>query len=55
MDPESFSEVNQTSPDKFLNALAENYLLQDAILNATDLTVISTKKDGTRFDHQQGS
>ena len=47
MDPESFSDVNQTSPDKFLNALAENYLLQDAILNATDLTVISTKKDGT--------
>jgi PAS domain S-box-containing protein len=39
--------INQETPEKFLNALAENYLLQDAILNATDLAVISTKYDGT--------
>jgi PAS domain S-box-containing protein len=47
MDPKRFSDVHEDSAEKFLNALAENYLLQDAILNATDLAFISTHPDGT--------
>ncbi|MFZ5970966.1 MAG: PAS domain S-box protein [Bacteroidota bacterium] len=34
------------SRDKFLNSLAESYLVQDAILNSTELSVISVTKDG---------
>ncbi len=34
------------SRDKFLNSLAESYLIQDAILNSTELSVISVTKDG---------
>ena len=33
--------------DKFLNTLAEAYRLQEAIIGATELAVISTNKDGT--------
>lgn len=32
--------------EKFLNSLAETYLIQDAILNSTELSVISVNKDG---------
>ncbi len=34
------------SRDKFLNSLAESYLIQDAILNSTELSVISVNKEG---------
>src|SRR5215510_13846912 len=33
--------------DKFLNTLAEVYRLQEAIISATELAVISTNKEGT--------
>ena len=32
--------------DKFLNALADAYRLQEAIINATDLAIISTNPEG---------
>src|SRR6478736_2014737 len=41
------SDTDLLSREKFLNTLAETYLLQDAILNATDLSVISFGIDGT--------
>jgi PAS domain S-box-containing protein len=44
MDPKPLTEFN--SPEKFLNALAENYLLQDAILDASELVVISANPKG---------
>jgi PAS domain S-box-containing protein len=34
------------SREKFLNSLAETYLIQDAILNSTELSVVSVNKDG---------
>src|SRR5690349_16409101 len=33
--------------DKFLNTLAEAYRLQEAIIGATELAIISTNKEGT--------
>jgi PAS domain S-box-containing protein len=35
------------SREKFLNALADTYLLQDAILSSTELAIISMNPDGT--------
>src|SRR5690606_3035156 len=32
--------------DKFLNALADAYRLQEAIISATELSIMSTNKDG---------
>src|ERR1044071_6509824 len=32
--------------DKFLNTLAESYVLHETILNSTELSVISAQKDG---------
>lgn len=38
---------NETiSNEKFLNSLAENYLLQDSILASTELSIISISKEG---------
>ena len=42
MDKERLSKIEQITQEKFLNTLAENYLLQDGILSATELLVIST-------------
>lgn len=41
------------SDDKFLNALAEAYRLQEAIIHATELAIISTTTEGiiTSFNH----
>ena len=39
-------ELQSISREKFLNTLAESYILQDAILSATELSVISTDKNG---------
>lgn len=47
MNKEQLSDLERTSREKFLNTLAENYLLQDAILNATELSVISADTDCT--------
>lgn len=40
------SENHQPQEDKFLNALAEAYRLQEAIIAATELAIISTSPDG---------
>ncbi|PZR39196.1 MAG: hypothetical protein DI538_07500 [Azospira oryzae] len=40
-------ETELITREKFLNALAETYLLQDAILNSTELSVISVNTEGT--------
>jgi len=39
-------ETELITREKFLNALAETYLLQDAILNSTELSVISVNTEG---------
>ncbi len=39
-------ELQSISREKFLNTLAESYILQDAILGATELSVISTDTKG---------
>ena len=46
MDKEKLAELEKEKREKFLNSLAENFLLQDAILNSTELSVISTTLDG---------
>lgn len=42
----TFSDIETISREKFLNTLAESYILQDAILGATELSVISTNPEG---------
>src|SRR6187399_976274 len=42
----TFSDIESISREKFLNTLAESYVLQDAILNTTELLVISTDTTG---------
>lgn len=42
MNKEQISKLERITQEKFLNTLAENYLLQDGILSATELLVIST-------------
>ncbi len=39
-------DLQSISREKFLNTLAESYVLQDAILGATELSVISTNTNG---------
>lgn len=46
MNRHSISDNDILSREKFLNTLAETYLLQDAILNATELSIISFGVDG---------
>ncbi|HEY3402252.1 MAG TPA: PAS domain-containing sensor histidine kinase [Ohtaekwangia sp.] len=45
--------VNYLQDDKFLNALAEAYRLQEAIIGTTELAIISTNTSGiiTSFNH----
>lgn len=45
--PESIPEQDFLTRDKFLNTLAESYVLHETILNSTELSVISVQKDGT--------
>jgi PAS domain S-box-containing protein len=40
------SGISYNQEDKFLNALAEAYRLQEAIIGATELAIISTRLDG---------
>lgn len=42
----SIPDLETISREKFLNTLAESYILQDAILGATELSVISTDVNG---------
>lgn len=52
MEPTSGS-INYLQDDKFLNALAEAYRLQEAIISTTELVIISTNTEGTitSFNH----
>lgn len=43
---ESIPEQDFLTRDKFLNTLAESYVLHETILNSTELSVISAQKDG---------
>lgn len=43
---EKFPSDKFIQEDKFLNALAEAYRLQEAIISATELSIISTNKEG---------
>lgn len=43
---ESLPEQDFLTRDKFLNTLAESYVLHETILNSTELSVISAQKDG---------
>lgn len=46
MEPQALSQ-KYYSEDKFLNALADAYRLQEAIISATELCIISTNPEGT--------
>ena len=37
---------NKIHEDKFLNALADAFRLQEAVINATELAIISTTREG---------
>jgi PAS domain S-box-containing protein len=43
---EPVSDQDFLTRDKFLNTLAESYVLHETILNSTELSVISAQKDG---------
>jgi PAS domain S-box-containing protein len=43
---ESIPDQDFLTRDKFLNTLAESYVLHETILNSTELSVISAQKDG---------
>src|SRR5688572_17959021 len=43
---EPIPEQDFLTRDKFLNTLAESYVLHETILNSTELSVISAQKDG---------
>ena len=43
---ESIPDQDFLTRDKFLNTLAESYVLHETILNSTELSVISVQKDG---------
>jgi PAS domain S-box-containing protein len=43
---ESLPDQDFLTRDKFLNTLAESYVLHETILNSTELSVISAQKDG---------
>lgn len=43
---ESLPDQDFLTRDKFLNTLAESYVLHETILNSTELSVISVQKDG---------
>jgi PAS domain S-box-containing protein len=43
---ESIPDQDLLTRDKFLNTLAESYVLHETILNSTELSVISAQKDG---------
>jgi PAS domain S-box-containing protein len=45
MEKRSFPE-KKTEEKKFLNALAENFRLQEAILNSTELAIVSSNNEG---------
>ncbi len=42
----NITDIENLPREKFLNALAEAYILQDTILGTTELAIISTKPDG---------
>ena len=46
MQQEPIPEQDFLTRDKFLNTLAESYVLHETILNSTELSVISAQKDG---------